>query len=133
MSNPTDYQTIVRLRAELEDARGALSFVSSYVGQGLGDDTTSIQEYQDRIVEGIQHIIKVEEARRREIEMKYRTKLFFSHGHRGMYVDDGELQCGECMHYGFYDYKREPLTKIEAGLTKLAWERIAAGTAGENS
>ena len=47
-----------------------------------------------------------------EAEKALREHLWLSHGHRGIYGDDGEMQCGECGPFGMYDYKREPLEKV---------------------
>ena len=44
-----------------------------------------------------------------------RRMLWLNHGHKGMYGDDGEMQCGECLiEYGFYDWKRTSIDEIEA-------------------
>lgn len=48
-----------------------------------------------------------------ELEQKYRKELWLNHGHRGIYGDDGEMQCIECHPYGTTDYKRDPLGKVE--------------------
>jgi len=61
-----------------------------------------------------------------QADSAYRMYVWLNHGHTGQYGDDGEMQCGECMRLGFYDYKREPLEKIQAGLHQLGLERIAA-------
>lgn len=45
-----------------------------------------------------------------EVERKYRQQLWSSHGHAGIYGDDGEMQCSECG----VDYKRDPLATVEA-------------------
>lgn len=50
----------------------------------------------------------------KELELKYRSHLWMAHGHNGKYGDDGEMQCAECIKtHGFYDWKREPLERIE--------------------
>jgi hypothetical protein len=43
-------------------------------------------------------------------EMQLRRYLWLSHGHRGLYGDDGEMQCGECNPH--WDYKNLPLAEI---------------------
>lgn len=44
-----------------------------------------------------------------------RKLLWLNHGHKGMYGDDGEMQCGECMQeFGFWDWKRTPINEIES-------------------
>lgn len=47
-----------------------------------------------------------------EEESKLREYLWTSHGHQGIYGDDGEMQCGECMEFGVWDYKRGDLNKV---------------------
>ena len=57
-----------------------------------------------------------------------RRMLWLSHGHTGMYGDDGEMQCNECeSEYGFWDWKRTDIHEIEkkireGNLIKLAKE-----------
>ena len=42
-----------------------------------------------------------------------RMMLWMNHGHTGMYGDDGEMQCSQCMtEYGFFDWKRTPAKEI---------------------
>lgn len=47
----------------------------------------------------------------REIEHKYRERLWLGHGHsfHQLYGDDGEMQCAKCK----CDYKRDPLEQVE--------------------
>lgn len=47
------------------------------------------------------------------LELKYRQQLWLSHGHKGLYGDDGEMQCQECQPYGVTDYKRDALAMVE--------------------
>ena len=57
---------------------------------------------------------------------KLRKMLWLSHGHTGMYGDDGELQCSECLHeYGFYDWKRTDINDIEAKIAKANMKKLA--------
>lgn len=60
-----------------------------------------------------------------ELELKYRKQLWLSHGHKGLYGDDGEMQCSECIVYGAMDYKRDPLDKIEAAHHNACMLRVA--------
>ncbi len=47
--------------------------------------------------------------------LKLRSMLWLSHGHKRVYGDDGEMQCGDCaFKYGFYDWKRTPIDEIKA-------------------
>jgi len=45
----------------------------------------------------------------------FRRMLWLNHGHTGMYGDDGEMQCAECLReYGFWDWKLTPAAEIES-------------------
>lgn len=50
----------------------------------------------------------------KELEGELRQTLWMSHGHQGLYGDDGEIQCNTagCM----IDFKREPLEQIQERL-----------------
>lgn len=57
-------------------------------------------------------------------ERSLREYLWLSHGHKGVYGDDGEMQCGECFPLShLYDYKREPLEKLVEA-TRLARQTV---------
>ena len=45
-------------------------------------------------------------------EIKLREYLWLTHGHQGLYGDDGEMQCSACTTYGAWDYKREEINKL---------------------
>lgn len=49
-----------------------------------------------------------------------RRFLWLRHGHKGMYGDDGEMQCGECAKYHCSDYKRAPLEEVISAAWKAA-------------
>ena len=51
-----------------------------------------------------------EQALDAETEQRLREYLWLSHGHRGVYGDDDEMQCGECA--PMWDYRRSPLTDV---------------------
>lgn len=42
-----------RLERERDEARGALSEIALYLSVGMGDETTTAQQYKQRILEGI--------------------------------------------------------------------------------
>jgi len=63
------------------------------------------------------------------LEMKYRKQLWLNHGHSGQYGDDGEMQCSECMKFGLWDYKREPLSKLEEVVVAAKANAIRGGGA----
>jgi hypothetical protein len=47
------------------------------------------------------------------IELRLRQELWLGHGHKGVYGDDGEMQCSECLPLSrMYDYRREPIEKV---------------------
>lgn len=52
--------------------------------------------------------------------LKYRKKLWLSHGHSGLYGDDGEMQCGTCL----IDFKRDSLQSIEDRVQQIAMASI---------
>ena len=55
-----------------------------------------------------------------------RRMLWLGHGHKGMYGDDGEMQCGECAsEYGFWDWKRTPINEIQSKITKANLKKFA--------
>jgi len=58
----------------------------------------------------------------KKIEHAYRKLLWLTHFHDGLYGDDGEMQCGECMRFGCIDYLRAPIELVEqaAHLAKRA-------------
>lgn len=56
------------------------------------------------------------------VEMKYRQKLWLGHGHRGVYGDDGEMQCGECAPR--FDFKRQSLEDCETAYNLAQLKRM---------
>jgi hypothetical protein len=60
-------------------------------------------------------------AAERELETARRL-LWLRHGHTGLYGDDGEMQCGQCV----LDFKRQPLDEIEANFKRQALKALAA-------
>ena len=60
----------------------------------------------------------------REI-LTLRKMLWLSHGHTGMYGDDGEMQCGQCaVEYGFWDWKRTSIGEIEIKMHEAALKKF---------
>lgn len=53
-----------------------------------------------------------------------RSALWAGHGHRGLYGDDGEMQCAECGR-GAWDYKRFPLAALVVAALAALRERHA--------
>ncbi len=50
--------------------------------------------------------------------MVWRRLLWLNHGHTGMYGDDGEMQCQECLReYGFWDWKTISAAEVESKMT----------------
>lgn len=62
-----------RIWARLDDAMLDLSGLSSYLGAGLGDHTTTAEQYHERIRWGIDHMLRVETGRREEAERDLAT------------------------------------------------------------
>jgi len=68
----------------------------------------------------------------REI-LELRKMLWLGHGHKGIYGDDGEMQCGECMtEYGFYDWRREPIEEIKSKIEATNLKRLLERAKGSN-
>jgi hypothetical protein len=59
-----------------------------------------------------------------EIELELRQMMWLGHGHTGMYGDDGEMQCMECLPFGVVDYKCEPLDKVRETFRAVQRERM---------
>lgn len=55
--------------------------------------------------------------------MRLRHRLWLSHGHTGLYGDDGEMQCSRCG----VDYLRASFDDILDRLDRLDLERMAEG------
>ncbi|MFZ2809436.1 MAG: hypothetical protein WAZ60_23885 [Desulfosalsimonadaceae bacterium] len=49
---------------------------------------------------------------------KVRLILLLNHGHKGQYLDDGEMQCGECG-VSEYDFKIPPLSELTKRILSL--------------
>lgn len=49
----------------------------------------------------------------------FRKALWQLHGHVGLYGDDGEMQCGECVKFGETDYKRAPAAEVIETATRV--------------
>lgn len=45
-----------------------------------------------------------------DVAQQLREYLWLSHGHQGVYGDDGEMQCDQCA--PVWDYKRAPLADV---------------------
>lgn len=60
------------------------------------------------------------EGRLAEMEMRYRRKLWLGHGHKVLYGDDGEMQCGICL----VDFKRAKIERLEGIIENLALQRL---------
>ncbi|MCH7604968.1 hypothetical protein IID24_03200 [Patescibacteria group bacterium] len=60
------------------------------------------------------------EERIKELENEIRKMLWMGHGHQGIYGDDGEMQCTECLEVGLHhwDWKRAPLALLRE---QYAW------------
>ena len=74
----------------------------------LAEDNAYHSDVRGRMSAGIFDLLTTITERDREIE-EVRHILLFNHGHKGQYLDDGELQCSECLKDNpkLYDYKRE--------------------------
>lgn len=59
------------------------------------------------------------------LEMELRQLMWLSHGHLGLYGDDGEMQCGSCSKYGCWDYRNGPLDEVRKAYQAACHERMA--------
>lgn len=75
--------------------------------------------------EAAEQALQQEQERAKHVEREYRKLLWLGHGHTMMYGDDGEMQCQECIPWGFWDYRREPLEKIEAAVWQIKLANLA--------
>jgi hypothetical protein len=66
-------------------------------------------------------------AEKDEAEQNTRLFLALNHGHKGIYLDDGEIQCGECRPN--WDYKKPSLLTVAKVAVGVLLEQIAALTA----
>jgi hypothetical protein len=61
-----------------------------------------------------------------------RELLWLNHGHTGMYGDDGEMQCAECLsEYGFWDWKVIPADEIKVRFVAANIRKFADRLKGE--
>ena len=64
--------------------------------------------------------------------MILRRLLWLNHGHKGIYGDDGEMQCQECFReYGFWDWKITPALEIESKMMEANIRKFACMQASE--
>ena len=70
-------------------------------------------------------VLSTAEGPELDLERAFRTELWLNHGHRGIYGDDGEMQCGECLPFGCGDYKRDPLAAVVAASAQARIQRAA--------
>lgn len=79
-------------------------------------------------------------AKLRKLEsenLAFRKALWLLHGHVGIYGDDGEMQCGECIKFGEPDYKRGDAAHVITAATRVIqylhglWEESSCGTCGQ--
>jgi hypothetical protein len=61
-------------------------------------------------------------AEKDEEDKRVRMFLLFNHGHSAPYLDDGEMQCGECRPN--WDYKRLPLKTLVSQFLGLRAEQL---------
>lgn len=61
------HEKLAELTKERDALRDALSTLSSWLGQGLGDDTTSAEDYEKRIREGVDTLLRMQLTRTRSL------------------------------------------------------------------
>lgn len=83
----------------------------------VDEQNTQLAKAAIHIADLERQLVQVKQEEREayvDIDRKYRKLLWLGHGHLGIYGDDGEMQCAECIQYGCADYLRDPLSKVEA-------------------
>jgi hypothetical protein len=106
-------QVIERLLEEASDLRNQFVYVAG------------IERCADKLAELLTGADPAPAAEQ-ETEKRIREYLWLSHGHKGIYGDDGEMQCAECAPFGAWDYKREPLPVLLDTLHKMGTARVVA-------
>lgn len=68
-----------------------------------------------------------------DAEQELRREWWLNHGHpiAALYGDDGEMQCAKCM--PFCDYKRMPLSDLQAAVEQARAQRLADAVVPEPS
>lgn len=72
------------------------------------------------------------------IEFELRKMMWLTHGHWGIYGDDGEMQCIKCLPFRCTDYKRAPIEDVRRAYNLALLERAsiafhASSTKGEDN
>jgi hypothetical protein len=55
---------------------------------------------------------------------KARLVMLLNHGHEGAYLDDGEMQCGQCG-FGDYDFNKPSLSELTKRIVFMLNDKIA--------
>lgn len=125
-----------RLEAWIDDLQSGMYINCVYCGHRYGPNSgpdtkdfnlTMRKALEQHIAECPKHPLssaKAEIAKKDEDDKQVRLFLLFNHGHSAPYIDDGEMQCGECM--PIWDYKRLPLKTLISQFMGLQAEQIAA-------
>lgn len=74
--------------------------------------------------------LRAEVERLEGAENLVRKLLWLQHGHDGLYGDDGEMQCAECIPFGALDYKREPLDRLAEAVRAVNAKRLDVARRG---
>ena len=69
----------------------------------------------------------------RGLELELRKIMWLSHGHFGLYGDDGEMQCSECSKYKCWDYKNAPLDEVREAYQAACMERMQKAMAAQEA
>lgn len=113
--------------AKLEDAMGVLSTLSSYLGAGLGEDTTTPDQYNERIRWGIDAMVQ-HQAR---IADGYKQQMIFECAGRDEKIKRLEIELGQVQElYELIGSIRSPEEKVSpsvheaamADLQEVGWE-----------
>lgn len=66
------------------------------------------------------------------IATQLRAFLWLGHGHTGQYGDDGEMQCGECLQLGEWDYRRASFEALFATIERVNLKRLVEAIGGKS-
>ena len=74
------------------------------------------------MMEGVSERISNLERDYNFVEKQLRMRLLANHGHTCLYLDDGEMQCSECINVGLgvVDFKRTPIRELVEHIETLS-------------
>lgn len=101
------YKQRLELLQDLDIARSKILSLESLIR--IKDD--KINEVSE-LSQAFEEVLKS----KKDIEHRYRMRLWLSHGHLALYGDDGEMQCTQCKKW---DYLRTPIDELELQIEEM--------------